>query len=95
MVSGVQITYRMDLAATEESRVVQVLLGHVKLDGTIRYQGIEMDDALEISERRVIVADIIANAPCTSLSARANTGSYVELRTPKRTIRPRGAPPRV
>jgi hypothetical protein len=29
---------------------VQLLLGHVKLESTIRYLGIEVDDALEIAE---------------------------------------------
>jgi len=31
-------------------RVVQLLLGHTKLESTVRYSGIEVDDALEISE---------------------------------------------
>jgi len=31
-------------------RVVQLLLGHKKLESTVRYLGIEVDDALEISE---------------------------------------------
>jgi hypothetical protein len=30
---------------------VQLLLGHSKLDSTVRYLGIEIDDALEISEQ--------------------------------------------
>ncbi|MGR5457199.1 integrase, partial [Vibrio alfacsensis] len=29
---------------------VQLLLGHVKLDNTIRYLGVEIEDALNISE---------------------------------------------
>ena len=29
---------------------VQLLLGHAKLDSTIRYLGIEIDDALELAE---------------------------------------------
>ena len=32
-------------------REVQLLLGHTKLESTIRYLGIEVDDALEIAER--------------------------------------------
>jgi integrase len=32
-------------------RAVQLLLGHTKLESTIRYLGIEVDDALEIAER--------------------------------------------
>lgn len=31
-------------------RVIQLLLGHKKLKSTVRYPGIEVDDALEISE---------------------------------------------
>ncbi len=36
---------------TRNLRAVQLLLGHVKLELTIRYLGIEVDDALEISEQ--------------------------------------------
>jgi len=35
---------------THNLRAVQLLLGHTKLESTVRYLGIEMDDALEISE---------------------------------------------
>ncbi|QQK62360.1 tyrosine-type recombinase/integrase (plasmid) [Shewanella sp. LC6] len=37
-------------ARTKNIRAVQLLLGHVKLDSTIRYLGVEMEDALHISE---------------------------------------------
>lgn len=37
-------------ARTKNIRAVQLLLGHVKLDSTIRYLGVEMEDALNISE---------------------------------------------
>jgi hypothetical protein len=33
---------------------VQLLLGHFKLESTVRYLGIEVDDALEISEQTKI-----------------------------------------
>jgi site-specific recombinase XerC len=36
---------------TGNLRAVQLLLGHTKMDSTVRYLGIELDDALEISER--------------------------------------------
>ena len=36
---------------TKNLRAVQLLLGHTKLQSTIRYLGIEVDDALEIAER--------------------------------------------
>jgi len=35
---------------TRNLRAVQLLLGHTKLESTVRYLGIEVDDALEISE---------------------------------------------
>jgi site-specific recombinase XerD len=36
---------------TKNLRVVQLLLGHSKLESTVRYVGVEVDDALEIAER--------------------------------------------
>jgi site-specific recombinase XerC len=36
---------------TGNLRAVQLLLGHTKLESTVRYLGIEVDDALSISER--------------------------------------------
>ena len=35
---------------TKNLRAVQILLGHTKLESTISYLDIEVDDALEISE---------------------------------------------
>ena len=35
---------------TKNLRAVQLLLGHSKLDNTVRYLGIEVDDALELAE---------------------------------------------
>ena len=34
---------------TKNLRAVQLLLGHTKLESTVRYLGIEVDDALEIA----------------------------------------------
>ena len=39
---------------TKNRRAVQLLLGHSKLESTVRYLGIEADDALEISEQTEI-----------------------------------------
>lgn len=39
---------------TKNLRAVQLLLGHTKLESTVRYLGIEVDDALEISEKTEI-----------------------------------------
>ena len=36
---------------TKNLRAVQLLLGHSKLDSTVRYLGIDIDDALEMSEQ--------------------------------------------
>ena len=39
---------------TKNLRAVQILLGHTKLESTIRYLGIDVDDALEIAEQTEI-----------------------------------------
>ena len=36
---------------TKNLRAVQLLLGHTKLESTVRYLGIKLDDALEIAEQ--------------------------------------------
>ena len=39
---------------TKNLRAVQLLLGHTKMESTIRYLGIELEDALDIAERTEI-----------------------------------------
>ena len=39
---------------TKNIRVVQLLLGHKKLESTVRYLGIDVDDALELAEHTEI-----------------------------------------
>ena len=39
---------------TRNLRAVQLLLGHTKLESTVRYLGVEVDDALEIAEHTEI-----------------------------------------
>jgi integrase len=46
----VTLSYRR----TKNLRAVQLLLGHTKLESTVRYLGIKVDDALEISEQTEI-----------------------------------------
>jgi integrase len=36
---------------TKNLRAVQLLLGHTKLESTVRYFGVEVDDALEMAEQ--------------------------------------------
>ena len=36
---------------TGNLRAVQLLLGHSKLESTVKYLGIEVDDAIELAER--------------------------------------------
>ena len=42
---------RGTITKTGNLRAVQLLLGHTKLESTVRYLGIEVDDALSISEQ--------------------------------------------
>ena len=37
--------------ATVNLRAVQILLGHAKIDSTVRYLGVDVEDALELAER--------------------------------------------
>ena len=39
------------LEQNTDVRVIQVLLGHTKIESTVRYLGIEVDDALAIAEQ--------------------------------------------
>lgn len=36
---------------TKNLRAIQLLLGHRKLESTVRYLGIEVDDALDMAEK--------------------------------------------
>jgi site-specific recombinase XerC len=36
---------------TGNLRAVQILLGHTKIESTVRYLGVEVDDALALSEQ--------------------------------------------
>ena len=49
---------------TGNLRAVQLLLGHTKMDSTVRYLGVDLDDALSISES----IDLKANRPTFTTS---------------------------
>ena len=49
---------------TNNIRAVQLLLGHSKLESTVRYLGIELDDALKIAEQTE-VGGLETRAACT------------------------------
>ena len=51
---GDQVASRAMVLQHKTQRPVQLLLGHSKLESTVRYLGIEVDDALEISEQTEI-----------------------------------------
>ncbi len=40
--------------ATGNPRAVQILLGHVKIDSTVRHLGVDIEDALELAERTAV-----------------------------------------
>ena len=39
---------------TKNIRAIQLLLGHANLDSTVRYLGVELDDALDVAENTEI-----------------------------------------
>jgi len=41
----------VDIWRTKNLRAAQLLLGHNRLDSTVRYLGVVVDDALEIAEQ--------------------------------------------
>jgi hypothetical protein len=55
---------------TKNLRAVQLLLGHSKLESTVRYLGIEVDDALEIAEQTEI-GSVAARSPSEGTRDRA------------------------
>jgi len=39
---------------TKNIRAIQLLLGHSNLDSTVKYLGVELDDALDVAENTEI-----------------------------------------
>ena len=64
---------------TKNLRAVRLLLGHTKLESTVRYLGIEVDDALEISEQTDVSFAIAARRAAGSVSGHHANG----LETPR------------
>ena len=52
---------------TKNLRAVQLLLGHSRLESTVRYPGTEVDDALEISEQTEIQTADSVSCTCAPL----------------------------
>lgn len=58
---------------------MQLLLGHSKLESTVRYLGIEVDDALELSEQvevTRVVATVGAETVLHSCTTRLRHATY-------------------
>ncbi len=67
---------------TGNLRAVQLLLGHTKIESTVRYLGIEVDDALAIGRRLNYRGKAEMALPLLQLRPRANSGrSLVRERT--------------
>jgi hypothetical protein len=60
---------------TQNLRVVQLLLGHSKLEITVRKLGIDVDDAPEIAHRRKSSATLVGDCDCPSQSLTGKYGS--------------------
>lgn len=70
---------------TKNLRAVQLLLGHSKLESTVRYLGIEVDDALEISEQTEISRPSTPAAP-SFVSARPPSSTAATWRTSEMAV---------
>ncbi|RZS86554.1 phage integrase family protein [Pigmentiphaga kullae] len=55
---------------TKNLRAVQLLLGHTKLESTVRYLGIKFDDALEMAEQTEVRCTLAGERPLAGQSSR-------------------------
>ena len=62
---------------TKNLRAVQLLLGHAKLESTVRYLGIEVDDALEMAEQTEVQSTAGREGPLASVVSRPGTANRV------------------
>jgi hypothetical protein len=80
---------------TKNIRAIQLLLGHTKLESTVRYLGMEVDDALEISQSRPRFrplfppeAHMVAEVPCAMTTTGARVKESVRLTSSPRSVAP-------
>ena len=84
---------------TGNLRAVQLLLGHTKLESTVRYLGIEVDDALAISEQVELQAEMMRGLavagprPCQGVAAQNKNADIFTL--PSKSNNPGRNPPDV
>jgi site-specific recombinase XerC len=45
---------RNDLQGDSNLRAIQILLGHTKIENTVKYLGVDIEDALELADRTEI-----------------------------------------
>lgn len=61
---------------TGNLRAVQLLLGHTKIESTVRYLGIEVDDALAIAEEMLRPLSCFCAAPAAEISAKRRPAPF-------------------
>ncbi|MEZ9667347.1 integrase, partial [Vibrio breoganii] len=69
-------------AKTKNIRAVQLLLGHTKVDNTIRYLGVELEDVLMFSEG-IELAIRLANVQKVHIAHNATTAISLKHICPK------------
>ena len=91
---------------TGNLRAVQLLLGHTKIESTVRYLGIEVDDALTVAEQIDVsslnskiakmggLAEQVVGQSLAALEKRDRTlAKRTELRTKNHDVEPTGMRP--